>query len=272
MGLIGGSIGRSIKKINPDSEVVAVVRKKKYIKKILSRAAADQVCLDPIQGIKGADWIILATPPESFAPVLKKIKPFIHRRQIITDVGSVKGYVMKTYRRILKNDFTYIGSHPIAGSEKSGIEASQDWLFKGTLCIVTPDQNTTKTTLRKTLGFWKKMGSTTMVKTEQEHDRIFAHLSHLPHILSFCLAKTVEKRGELNHLAGEAWRDMTRVANSSPELWTEIIRLNKDNIIRLLNQYKQQLDSIEDMMKQNHFQRLQKYFEKAKKALGHAKK
>lgn len=245
MGLIGGSLGMALKGNDPHLRVTAVVRKLKDRQKILSLKAADEVTTDLIGGIQQADWIILASPPSAFETLLKKIVHRLTPTQIVTDVGSIKSSVMKTYQKILGHRIPYIGSHPIAGSEKKGFNAAKKGLFQGAPCMITPDKNTASKTLKKTIEFWKALGMKPIVKKPQEHDLIFAAISHLPHLISWSLLGTVFKNKGWISLAGEAWRDMTRIAQSSPELWAEIFISNRDNLLKSIQKFNSGLKKLE---------------------------
>ena len=246
MGLIGGSLGMALKKNHADVVVYGVVRQKKNINKILSLRAADQVSDDLKEGVKNSHWVILSTPPASFDAILKKISPHLKPNQIVTDVGSVKKTVMLLYQKYLGKNVPYIGSHPIAGSEQKGIEAASVDLFQYAKCIITPDQNTSDQTLKSSMKFWNGLGSSVIVKSADEHDKIFAYVSHLPHLISFSLLKSLAGKGEYMDLSGEAWKDMTRVAHSPSDLWAEILIDNRGNITEALEKF---LSGVEDMKK-----------------------
>lgn len=267
MGLIGGSLGLALKKNSPKTMVCGVVHKKSAIREVMERRAADSVFLNPVEGIKEADWIVLATGPRQFEPILNEIAPFLKQNQIVTDVGSVKESVMILYRKILKKRVPYIGSHPIAGSEKKGIESARVTLFEGARCIVTPDQNTSPEVLRQTLLLWKKIKAKPVVQNALEHDRIYARVSHLPHLVSFCLANTLLRKEDYLKYAGEAWQDMTRIAHSSPELWTEISLLNRTHILGALKNFSNEIDNIKKYLKSSNAKSLKKILEKSKKIL-----
>ena len=248
MGLIGGSLGMSLKKNLPKSKIHAVIRNSKNIPLILSKKAADEVFLDAKQAMKDASFIILATPPLAFEEILSEITPILTPDQIVTDAGSIKNFVMKLFQKHIGKKAKYIGSHPIAGSELNGISAAQENLFHEAKCILTPDKNTQRDTLRQTQELWKSVGAIPLVKSAGEHDRIFAYVSHTPHLVSFSLAQAIRHHKDFAKLGGPAWKDMTRVAHSSSGLWAEIAHLNGkyvneslDQVIQSLQFFKKQL-------------------------------
>jgi prephenate dehydrogenase len=251
MGLIGGSLGMSLKKNLPKAKIHAVVRNAKHIPLILSKKAADEVSLDAKPAIKDASFVILATPPLSFEEILSQISPFLSPDQIVTDAGSIKTFVMKLFQKYIGKKANYIGAHPIAGSEFNGISAAREDLFDGAKCILTPDKNTKSETLERTGRLWKTAGAIPMAIKAAEHDKIFAYVSHTPHLVSFSLVHAIGRHKEFAKLGGPAWKDMTRVAHSSSGLWAEISHLNKKyvdaslkQVIQSLQHFRKQLGKI----------------------------
>ncbi|MBI1884200.1 MAG: prephenate dehydrogenase/arogenate dehydrogenase family protein [Chlamydiae bacterium] len=267
MGLIGASLALSLKKNASVTKVIGVVHHSRDIKKILNKKMADVATTDVVQGVLDCDWIILAVPPSAVENLLKKISPFLSKKQIVTDVVSVKGEVMQSYRKILGRKVQYMGAHPIAGSEKKGPDAARANLFEKAVCILTPDTHTSGETLQKSIRFWKKLKMTPVVKSAEEHDKIFAYISHLPHLLSFCLAKTLSGKRDYLGLAGEAWRDMTRIAHSSPKLWAEISSLNQAYLKVALHEFLNQISQLEKKINKGDPFSLLSFFEKAGKVL-----
>ncbi|MBI3277756.1 MAG: prephenate dehydrogenase [Chlamydiae bacterium] len=267
MGLIGGSLGLALKKNFRGIEVVGVVHQKKNIHLVLSKKAADFATLNLEEGIQGAKWIILATPPLTFETILKKLSSLCDSNQIIMDVGSVKGPVMESYRRHLKKRIPYLGAHPITGSEEKGIGAAQEDLFQGATCILTPDQNTSSKTLKEAKQFWKTLHALPVVKSAALHDQIFAYVSHLPHLISFGLAYALQGKQNFIPLSGQAWQDMTRIAHSSPLLWTEILTLNRQNVYESLRRFLQGLKKMEKDLQKNRPESIKKFFSHAQQIL-----
>jgi prephenate dehydrogenase len=265
MGLIGGSLGMSLKKNLPKAKIHAVVRNAKHVPFILSRKAADEVSLDVKPAIKDASFVILATPPLSFEEILSQISPFLSADQIVTDAGSIKTFVMKLFQKYIGKKANYIGAHPIAGSEFNGISAAREDLFDGAKCILTPDKNTKPDVLRKTEKLWKRTGAIPIVKSAAEHDKIFACVSHTPHLVSFSLAHAISHHKDFAKLGGPAWKDMTRVAHSSSALWAEISHLNKKCVDTSLKQVIQSLQHFRKQLKD--ISALEKSLKKAQQSL-----
>lgn len=265
MGLIGGSLGMSLKKNFPGTRIHAVVRNSNHIPAILSKNAADEVTLDAKEAVRDAAFIILAAPPLSFEEILIQISSHLSPQQIVTDVGSIKSFVMKLFQKHVGKRANYIGAHPIAGSEASGISAAREDLFQGARCVLTPDKNTKPATLNKLEEFWKRVGAVPTVKSAGEHDKIFAYVSHMPHLVSFSLAQTLGKHKNFVSLGGPAWKDMTRIAHSSSALWAEISHLNKECVDTSLKQVIQSLQHFRKQLKNR--SALEKSLKKAQQSL-----
>lgn len=263
MGLIGGSLGLALKRLRPDVHVCGVVRKAEQIQKVLASGAADEVTCAVSEGIHGARWIVLASSPASFSGILKEIRPHLERSQIVMDVGSVKGSVMTLFRRELGNKIPYLGAHPIAGSQRSGIRWARWDLFQGAQCILTVPTREKSSVLREGKKFWELVGSKVVVMSAQEHDLIFALVSHMPHVVSFCLVNALAGRRKAVDLAGEAWRDMTRIAKSSTGLWTDICLLNRRWVLYALKAVSKQIDFASKKLRSADARGLKRYFDRA---------
>jgi prephenate dehydrogenase len=187
---------------------------------------ADSVESDAVKAVADADLVILCTPVGSMEGIAASIAPHLRPETVVTDAGSVKGCVVQQLEPLLGARF--LGGHPMAGSEKSGISAARPDLFVGAPCILTPEESTDPRALRLVSAFWSALGSRPTVMSPVDHDRIVARVSHLPHALAFALVNLVNDSlpaGSQN-LAGGSYRDATRVAASDPSLWTGILTEN----------------------------------------------
>ena len=262
MGLMGGSLGLAIKKYLPKLTVYGVVRKKSNIDKVMSLGAADQVVMDTREVVCDSDWIILATPPLAIEKTLRDISVYLSKDQLVTDVASVKHPIMSLYRTIISKKAHYIGSHPIAGSERSGIEAASATLFVGSRSILTPEKKTPQSIIAEVAAFWRKLGAQPILMDAKEHDRIFSMVSHLPHLISFALAGCSRKRDSDVQYAGDGWKDMTRIAGSLPGLWSEIAAFNGGNLLRDIRMFRQNLKKIEQALKEKNHNGLRKVLDR----------
>jgi len=232
VGLIGGSIGLAVKKRRLAGSVAGVFRRKSTLKKALKRGAVTVATMDIVKGIKDADLVIIASPVRSIPGLAKEVLKHAKRGAIITDVGSTKAWITKEIAGALKRrkDVSFVGSHPMAGSEHAGVEFARHDLLEGSPCIVTKDRLTDKRALRKVAAFWASLGAKVSVMTPDEHDRSVSLVSHLPHLVAFNLALAVPGK-DLKYSA-EGFKDTTRIASSDPELWADILLSNRVHILK----------------------------------------
>ncbi|MCX5680354.1 MAG: prephenate dehydrogenase/arogenate dehydrogenase family protein [Candidatus Omnitrophica bacterium] len=232
VGLIGGSIGLAVKKRRIAKEVVGVFRRNSTMKKALTKRAVDRATMNIREGVKGADIIIIASPVYSIPSLVHEAMRYAKEGAIITDVGSTKSWIMEEAARLKKpkNSISFVGSHPMAGSEHAGVEFAKYDLLEGSPCIVIKSKDTGGKALSKISGFWKSLGARVSVMTSREHDRAIALVSHLPHVVAFSLVSSVP----LNILkyAAEGFKDTTRVASSDPKLWADIFLSNRKEVLK----------------------------------------
>lgn len=226
VGLIGGSIALAIKKKRLAKEIVGVSRHKNSLLLAKRKGAVDRASLS-LGIIKDADLLILATPVNTIINLAPKISKIIKKECIVTDVGSTKEAIATSLEKKLPN---YVGSHPLAGSEKRGIINAHPDLFKDSLCILTPTRNTNKRALNKVNLLWQRLGARTVLLSPQTHDKILSFVSHLPHIVAFSLIGIIPK--QYLKFASSGLKDTTRIAASETELWADILLSNQKNIIK----------------------------------------
>jgi len=215
-------------------KVIGIGRNISRLARAKKLGAADEITTDYCAGVKQADLVVIAVPVEKTFEVIKKIRKCLKSGAVVTDAGSVKRKVVELSEKMMPPGVRFVGSHPMAGSEKSGVANAAPGLFRGATCIVTVTRKTDPSALRKVSEMWKNTGARILVKTPEEHDRITAEISHLPHLLSFALMERVaeanKKYGDADRLAAGAYRDMTRIAASSPEVWADIFTSNAEFI------------------------------------------
>ena len=243
-GLIGGSIAMALRSRSPGVAVTAWSRNTAVCQEILRLGLADRVETDPVAAASGADLIILCTPIEVMEKIAAAIAPYLGKQTLVTDVGSVKGCVAKKLAPILGDRF--IGGHPMAGSERSGLAAARADLFIGAPCILTPTGTTLPESVAIVTSFWNALGARISTMTPTDHDRLVARLSHLPHALAFALVNLVADTLPDNafQLAGGSFRDGTRVAGSDPSLWYGILSENRHEVIAALREISDLLGSL----------------------------
>jgi prephenate dehydrogenase len=210
--------------------------------------------------IKGADLLIIATPVDTIIALKDEILKYIDKNCIITDVGSTKEEIVNRLEKALPN---YIGSHPLAGSEKRGIVNSCSVIFNGSICVLTPTKKTTSAAFKNIKRLWVSLGARIIVLTPKVHDKVFSFVSHLPHIVAFSLINTVPQ--ELLKFSSGGLKDTTRIAASDTALWKDILLSNKKNSLNALRLFEINLAKIKSAIKNNDKQALEKILFQSKK-------
>ena len=238
VGLIGGSIGLAVKKRHLAKEVVGVFRRASTMKRALARKAVDRATLSVAEGVKGADLIIVASPVYFIPELVCKAIGHAEDGAIITDVGSTKAWITNEVALFAgkRPDISFVGSHPMAGSEHAGVEFARSDLLEGSPCIVIKPFDKNAKAFKAVSGFWKSLGAKVSVMTPAEHDEAIALVSHLPHVMAFSLAGAVPEK--FLKYAAEGFKDTTRVASSDPELWADIFLSNRIEVLRSVKAFE----------------------------------
>ena len=256
VGLIGGSLGLALKKKNPKFKITGI-DKLEIIEKAIARGAIDEGTINLENGIKEADIIIIATPVKTIIDLLPRINPFIKKGCIVTDTGSTKGQIVETADKILSKDVYFIGGHPIAGSEKYGIDSADPHLFQDKTYILTPTKDTNLLALKKIFLLIKIINAKRLILDPLEHDRIVGAVSHLPQIMAVSLTNMIGELGQQENndnyfkAIGEGFKDMTRIASSPYKMWEDICETNQENILEMIQEFRNYLRIIEDKLKNN---------------------
>ena len=254
LGLIGGSIARGIKRACPTARIMAYMRTRAKLEQAKEDGIVD-VILDGIgEPLLECDIIFLCTPVEYNAQYLTQIRPFLKPGALITDVGSTKEDIHRVVTTLHMEEF-FVGGHPMAGSEKTGYENSTDHLLENAYYIVTPTAKTKQEDADRLVEIARSIGSIPIVLDYHEHDRIVAAISHLPHLIASSLVNLVKDSDNQNELmkrlAAGGFKDITRIASSSPEMWEQICMTNTGNIIDMMEHYIASLTQILDSLKQH---------------------
>ena len=249
-GLLGASIAMSVhqKKLAKDIHLWARNEDKRAT--CLKNNWCDHVHESLEGAVKNSDFVILCTPVDTIIPILKIIAPHLNPDTIVTDVGSVKESICTQASTITKDaSFQFIGSHPMAGSEKSGMEHASLELLKQATCIITPDECASALTLEKVTQFWSQLKMNPVHMSPEDHDSLIAKISHLPHIVASALAASLlDIPDNQFSFAGGGLKDTTRVAGGSPKLWQSIIAQNSDQIIKAIDQFEQTLKALKSSL------------------------
>lgn len=257
-GLIGGSMAAAMKKRHLAKEIVGVSRHQSTITLAKKLKVIDNGSLD-LNIIKNADLVVLAIPVDYINKIAKRIKKIIKPECIVIDVGSTKAEIVTTLDKIFSN---YIGTHPLAGSEKRGVANISPILFRGSVCILTPTKNTSAQVKAKITKLWKILGAKVVFMSADKHDRVLSFISHLPHIAAFALMNTVPK--DFLNYAANGLKDTTRVASSEAEIWQAIFLSNRKNLIEALERFENSLAKIKLAIRKNRPASLVKILKSAK--------
>lgn len=233
-GLLGGSIALALRSLRAGVQISMYGRRHEVLDKAMSRHLADRTSTVPSEVIDGAECVILATPIGVMSQLIKQSLHALSPEAIVTDVGSVKAPVVRELETVLADSRAhFVGSHPMAGSEKTGLDAAVPELFHGAACILTPSPHTNLEAMRKIDALWRLLGCMTYEMSPERHDQTVSTISHVPHLLAALLVQlAAEGRGEDGSdtgwmaLAGGGFRDTTRIAAGPPEMWTEILLEN----------------------------------------------
>jgi prephenate dehydrogenase len=234
VGLMGGSLGMAIKKHGLAREVIGLSHRQAALDQAVQIGAIDTPCLDVKTAICNADLVILATPVDSIIKLFTTIDPYLKRSCIVTDVGSTKASITEHAEKTLANPTFFVGSHPLAGSEKKGVANASADLFEGARCLITPTEKTNPFAREKIKLFWAKLNMQVKLLGAEEHDRILAYVSHLPHLLAYGLMSSIPS--EYLEYGAQGLKDTSRVAASSPQVWSDICMANPKNILNALDQ------------------------------------
>lgn len=252
VGLIGASFALALRKHNLCGTIHGHGRTEDNLIRAKERGIIDDYSLDACKACEDSDLILLSTPVGLFREVAEKIRTSVKDGALITDVGSVKGGLVQELETSLPGRGIYVGSHPIAGSDKSGIGDSRADLFNNAKCIVTPTPRSDGGATKKIVSIWEIFGARVELMDPFRHDEIYAAVSHLPHLVAYAVVNTVNDidPGYIEY-AGQGFKDTTRIALSSPELWRDISILNRDNLLRLINVFRDNLDRMAGCLEEN---------------------
>ncbi|MBI4714669.1 MAG: prephenate dehydrogenase/arogenate dehydrogenase family protein [Nitrospirae bacterium] len=250
VGLVGGSLALAARERGLAAEIVGVGRSAENLDKALALKVIDRHTFRMDEALEGADLVVLAVPVGSLLRLAEEMAPHLAPGTIVTDVGSVKGDCVARIEGVMPPGVHFVGGHPIAGREKAGVEAATANLFAEARCILTPTARTPEEPLRAIQTLWEAVGARVSRMDPETHDRIFAAVSHLPHVIAYALVNTLlaleeEDAGVIGYAAG-GFRDFTRIAGSHPEMWRDICLLNREPLLRMIGRYQEVLGRLKD--------------------------
>jgi prephenate dehydrogenase len=268
VGLIGSSLALALRQAGYVKHITGSGRSEANLKKGVELGIIDDYNLSVTEAVIDADVIVVATPLGAMLGIFEKILPGLSSKSVITDVGSVKGSVVKDARLVFGKQFPqFVAGHPIAGTEQSGVEAGFATLYKNRKVILTPDQDTDSQALETVNQMWQATGAQVECMDISHHDLVLAATSHLPHMLAFSLVSHLSKmtdQDEIFDYAAGGFRDFTRIASSDPVMWRDICMANGDALVELIEGYKIQLDQISIAIRDENPDALYELFKDAK--------
>lgn len=261
VGLLGGSIGLAVRAALNDCEIIGYGHRQETLNRAMEIGAIDRGTTDLADATAGSDVVILCTPVGLFDEILRKLLPSLKQGTVVTDVGSTKASVVELAGSVLPDGVSFVGSHPMAGSEKRGVEFARADLFQNALCILTPDQKTDQAALATVDSFWKSLGMRTCEMSPAEHDRALAEVSHLPHALAAALVAMQSPTAM--ELAGKGFLDTTRIAGGDGGLWRDIFLDNAGNMRAAIAKIRAMLDQFEGLLEPGRGEELRKWLDDA---------
>ncbi len=276
VGLIGGSLARALKQADVCGEIVGCGRNEAELKKAVELGVIDRYALDQAEAVRGADMVLLAVPLGAMRAVMASIAPVIGKSTILTDVGSAKGSVVDDAKAVFgEMPYKLVPAHPIAGTEKSGVEASFATLFQGRKVILTPLENSDEMALTTVAAMWGHAGADVVEMSVEHHDRVLAATSHLPHVLAYTLVDSLARMddtGEVFQYAAGGFRDFTRIASSDARMWHDICLANRHQVLNVLGHFREDLDALTSAFESADSDAILKCFSRAKRARDHFSK
>ena len=268
VGLLGGSIGLAVKRRKFARQTAGFVRRVASLKDCEKAGAVDFATTDLLAAVWEADLVILCSPLAQMRPLAERMLSALKPGAIVTDVGSVKaGVVRELEPLIAKAGAHFVGSHPMAGAEKTGVSAARADLFENAVCVVTPTKRTNRAAFKSVERFWKALGSRVLELKPETHDALVSRSSHLPHVMAATLANLVLHPGQPKlqaALCANGFRDTTRIASGSPEMWRDIALANRKNLAKSLKALVGELQKFERVVKKGDAAAIAAFFKTAK--------
>lgn len=268
VGLLGGSLGLALRRRRLAGQVVGLVRREASIAECLRSGAADSATLDLAAAVAGADLVVLGTPLGQMEPLVRAMQPHLRAGTRVTDVGSVKGPLVAALEpRCAEVGACFVGSHPMAGSERTGVAHSRADLFEHAVCVVTPTEHSDPGAVAQVEALWRSVGGRVCRMAAERHDELVSRSSHLPHMMAASLVQVA-----LGAAAGTAeeslcatgFRDATRVASGSPEMWRDIALMNRLHLGRALESIAARVTTLKAALSAGDAAALEEYFREAR--------
>lgn len=269
-GLIGGSLSLALKRAGMVNRVTGVGRNRDNLELAKDLGVVDDWTHDVAQAVQSADVVLLSVPMQAYDGVFAAMADQLGEHTVVTDAGSTKQSAIAAAKKYLHNSEQFIAAHPIAGTEQSGAAAAFAELYDGRLCIVTPEADSNPAALTIVKQMWEQAGARVEVMAATEHDEFLASVSHLPHLAAFALVNAVSKQRSDGHdpfrFAAGGFRDFTRIASSSPEMWRDIALCNREALLDQIERFQFELNSLREALLAGDGDRLKNEFTAARDA------
>jgi len=268
VGLIGGSLAKAVKEKKLVGEVLGVGRSEERLESARKLGIIDRYSGRMNELLGEADLVVVAGPVGVIVDLVREIIPFLKKGTIITDVGSVKKKIVEEVEAFIPGSLYFVGGHPIAGTENSGFEASFSTLFEGRKCIITPVSTTDSHALERVKELWTQVGSVVACMDSEEHDEVFAAVSHLPHIVAYSMVNSLLKakgfEKNIFSFSAGGFKDFTRIAASDPVMWKDIALMNKDKLLSAIKLFQEYLEELKEAIEREDGERLLSEFQKSR--------
>jgi prephenate dehydrogenase len=267
VGLICGSLALDMRRHKMARTIVGFGRGAVNLRLARRKGIIDEYFLDPAEFPPGVDLVMMGTPVATIAPLTRAFLPKLQKGVIISDVGSVKGEIVRALDRLLPKTIPFVAGHPIAGSEQWGAQAARHDLFVDRRCVLTPTRRTEPKALAKIAALWQRVGAQVETMTPEVHDQVLGVISHLPHVLVYALVNALERQQpdgvDLKQYCAGGFKDFTRIASSRPELWRDICLMNRRSLGRALADYIDYLERLHRWIVEEKGALLEKEFARA---------
>ena len=267
VGLISGSLALDMRRHSLVKEIVGFGRSEGNLKIAKRKGIIDSYFLRDEDFPRGVDFLMMGTPVETIVPLTQAFLPNLEAGCIVSDVGSVKGEIVRGMEKLLPKEISFVAGHPIAGSEQWGARAARENLFVGHRTVLTPTKKTNEKALRKVAALWRNVGAKVEMMHPDVHDRVLGVISHLPHVLVYALVNALErthfKGVDLKSYCAGGFKDFTRIASSRPELWRDICLMNRKALGRSLRDYIANLERLNRWIRDGKGSLLEKEFSRA---------
>ena len=266
-GLLGASLAMAIRRHKLATKIVIWARSHSSREKCQNQEWCDVVFESLEKAVADSDLVLLCTPVHIILSLLEEIKPALKPNALVSDVGSTKTLICEKAQTLFKDtSATFIGSHPMAGSEQSGMENAHADLFQGAACLLTPMADTPAKPIQLLNDFWESLKMNVEIVAPQTHDSIVAHVSHLPHLLASTLCSYLAKKDPTwQTLSGGGLRDTTRIAAGDPELWRQILEQNRTEVLRAITGFEQQLSELKTALSESNAEEIHAQLEQGKR-------